>query len=123
MILYHLSKMFLIFLTLISSKVSLGINDERQFISWMRTNNQFYIGSEYHFRLGIFLTNIRYIQTINQRKGLSYRLGVNKFTCYTPSEYQSLLGIKKSKELKNRNRNPLPISSLFPIQWIGVNVV
>lgn len=43
-----------LFFVVISSKVSLGTNDEKQFVHWMRTNNQFYTGSEYYLRLGIF---------------------------------------------------------------------
>lgn len=62
----------------------------------MRTNNQFFTGSEYHLRLGIFLTNLRYIQNSNNRKDVKYRLGINKFSCYTPSEYQLLLGARMS---------------------------
>lgn len=84
--------MLFLFLKISLSKVTLGLNDERQFVDWMRVNNQFYIGSEYHLRLGIFLTNLRYIQGHNNQKGIRYRLGVNKFACYTPSEYKLLLG-------------------------------
>ena len=84
--------MLFLFLRISLSKVTFGLNDERQFVDWMRVNNQFYIGSEYHLRLGIFLTNLRYIQDHNNQKGIKYRLGVNKFTCYTPSEYKLLLG-------------------------------
>lgn len=94
--------MLYLFFVAISSKVSFGINDERQFVNWMRTNNQFFTGSEYHLRLGIFLTNIRYIQNFNRRKGLSFTLGINKFSCYTPLEYRSLLGVggSRSREIK-----------------------
>ena len=69
---------------IVASKVTFGLNDEHQFVNWMRANNQFFTGLEYHLRLGIFLTNLRYIKNYNNRKGLSYRLGVNKFACYTP---------------------------------------
>lgn len=78
-----------------ASKVYLGLTEERQFIQWMRTNNKFYTGDEYHFRLGIFLSNSRYIQEFNRRKGLTYHLSVNQFSCFTSAEYESLLGAKR----------------------------
>lgn len=63
----------------------------------MRTNNKFYTGDEYHFRLGIFLSNVRYFQDFNRRNGLTFRVGINQFTCHTPSEYKSLLGVQVPK--------------------------
>lgn len=62
----------------------------------MRTNNKFFIGDDYHLRLGIFISNLRYCQEFNKRKGLSYKVGINKFLCHTPSEYKSLLGVQTS---------------------------
>lgn len=87
--------MFAVLLCFISSKVQLSLSEERQFLQWMRTNNNFYTGDEYHFRLGIFLSNARYCQEFNRKKGLTFRLSVNKFSCHTPSEYKSLLGAKQ----------------------------
>ena len=57
----------------------------------MRKSNQFYIGEEYHFRLGIFITNSRYIREFNSVKR-SFKVGLNDFSCYTTTEYKSLLG-------------------------------
>lgn len=88
--------MFAIFLGFVTSKLQLGLSEERQFLQWMRTNNQFYTGDEYHFRLGVFLSNYRYIQEYNRRNGLTFRLGINKFACHTPSEYKTLLGSRLS---------------------------
>lgn len=76
----------------ISSRIYLRPNEERQFFHWMRTNNKFYTGDEYHIRLGIVLSNVRYCQDFNKRNGLTFRVGINKFSCYTPYEYKSLLG-------------------------------
>lgn len=89
--------MFFILLCLIASKVQLTLTDERKFIQWMRTNNIFFTGDEYHFRLGIFLSNVRYCQEFNRKKNRTYHLGINKFICHTPSEYKSILGVKFSQ--------------------------
>ena len=87
--------MLALLLSFIYSKVQLTLNDERQFVQWMRINNNFYVGDEYHFRLGIFLSNVRYCQDFNRKKGLTFQLGINKFTCHTPAEYKSILGAKQ----------------------------
>lgn len=86
--------MLALLLHLTVSRVYLDANEERNFIQWMRDNNQFYTGNEYHIRLGIFISNYRYIQNFNLRSGLTFRLGLNKFSCHTPSEYNSLLGTR-----------------------------
>lgn len=76
-----------------ASKVFLDLSEERQFVRWMRTNNVLYTGSEYYLRLGIFISNIRYAQEFNRRKGLKFRLGANRFSCFTPAEYRAMLGV------------------------------
>lgn len=87
-----------------SSKVFVSTNEEKSFVSWMRSTNSFFSGDEYHLRLGIFLTNSRYVQQFN-RKSKSFKLSLNKFACLTPQEYQSMLGVlsigKIRKELQN----------------------
>ena len=98
-----------------SSKVHLGLTEERQFLQWMRTNNKFFTGDEYHFRLGIFISNSRYCQEFNRRNGLTFRVGINQFSCHTPSEYKSILGVQganqkyinnKSKQVKHKFTAP-----------------
>lgn len=85
--------MFALLLSFISSKVHFSLTEERQFLQWMRANNKFYIGDDYHLRLGIFISNARYCQEYNKRKGLTFTVGINQFSCHTPSEYKSLLGV------------------------------
>lgn len=80
---------------------------------------------EYHFRLGIFLSNLRYIQNFNRKKGLTFRLGINKFACYTQSEYKLLLGLNSNKNAqtkinyKRKFLGPPPLS----FDWRDKNVV
>ena len=63
---------------------------------------QYFTGNECNFRLGIFLTNFRLIQEFNSNKK-SYKIGLNRFSCYTSSEYKSLLGHKQiSIQLKHQ---------------------
>lgn len=100
--------MLSLFFCFIASKVFLNVNDERQFVNWMRIHKTFYIGDEYNLRLGIFLTNLRYVRNFNKIHGRTYSLSMNRFSCYTPTEYNSLLGttipIEKieAKPIKNR---------------------
>ncbi|KAK8897620.1 hypothetical protein M9Y10_015582 [Tritrichomonas musculus] len=86
--------MLAILISLASSSIKL-LNEERSFLSWMRSNNNYYIGDEYHFRLGLYISRIRYIQEFNKRPGNTFKVGLNKFSCYTPAEYQTLLGFRK----------------------------
>ncbi|KAK8893283.1 hypothetical protein M9Y10_021700 [Tritrichomonas musculus] len=88
--------MLALFLGLASSSLKL-INEERGFLNWMRSNNQYFVGDEYNLRLGLYLARSRYIQEFNKRKGNTFKVGFNKFSCYTPVEYQSLLGFRMDK--------------------------
>ena len=65
-------------------------NEEKSFITWMRSNNQFYTGDEYFIRLGIFITNARYVREHNSAQK-TFRIGLNRFAASTPAEYKSLL--------------------------------
>ena len=66
-------------------------HEEKSFVSWMRSTNQMYTGEEYHLRLSLYLTAARRVQETNKaNKG--YLLTLNKFACYTPAEYKTLLG-------------------------------
>lgn len=64
---------------------------EKSFLNWMRTNNRFYTGDEYHLRFGIFLANSRFVQQHN-KGNYHYKVALNKFSTYTPAEFRSLLG-------------------------------
>ena len=74
----------------------------------MRTNNKFYTGDEYQFRLGIFLSNVRYFREYNRRSGLTFRLGVNKFSCHTFTEYKSLLGVLERSNSRSSQKVRYP---------------
>lgn len=77
-------------------------HEEKSFLSWMRRSNQFYTAEEYHFRLGVFLSNSRRVQEFNSGKK-TFKVGLNKFACYTPAEYRTLLGhIPKSTATRSR---------------------
>lgn len=86
--------MFALLFSLVASKLRLGLTEERQFLQWMRTNNKFYVGDEYHVRLGLFISHSRYCQEFNRRNGLTFKVGVNQFSCHTPAEYKSILGVR-----------------------------
>jgi len=66
-------------------------NEERAFLSWMREHNQFYVGDEYAFRLGVFLSNQRYISEFNKDSSKKFKLGLNRFSALTHNEYKAFL--------------------------------
>lgn len=71
--------------------------EERNFLNWMRSTNQYYVGDEYNLRLGLYMARSRFIQEFNKRKGNTFTVGFNKFSCYTPAEYKTLLGFRMDK--------------------------
>jgi C1A family cysteine protease len=75
--------------------------EERSFISYLRLNGLIYTGEEYYFRLGIYLTNQRYVKEFNHQKQSSFKLGMNHLAAFTQAEYRILLGAKhKSSSIK-----------------------
>lgn len=97
------------------------LHEERTFVEWMRSTNQLYTGSEYHFRLGLFMANCKYITEFNkQKKG--FQLTLNKFAAYTRAEYASLQGGLTGALNTGRTaetRNDVPES----LDWRESNVV
>lgn len=83
-----------LFTSFVSSAL-IETHEEKAFLSWMRENNYAYIGEEYAFRLGIYLSNMRYIKEHN-KAGSSYKLEGNRFAAFTPAEYRSMLSKPKS---------------------------
>ena len=112
-------------ITLVSFAFSALIapHEEKKFLSWMRNTNQYYTSEDYHFRLGIFLTNQRRVNEFNSAKR-SFKVGLNKFSCYTPSEYKVLLGHfqtpTQSRSIINQKSNDdIPEA----VDWREKNVV
>jgi cathepsin L len=67
-------------------------HEEKSFVYWMREHGKLYTGDEYHMRLGVWLTNLRYVQEQNAVR--SFSVGMNSLADLTPSEYRGLLGFK-----------------------------
>ena len=65
-------------------------HEEKSFLNWMRKHNRIFVGDEYNFRLGIFLSNQRRVQEHNKKS--TFTLGLNHLSCLTTAEYRSLLG-------------------------------
>ena len=84
----------LLLLSVFCTSLLVSQQEERAFVSWMRDTSRFYSGEEYHFRLGIFLANLRYIQEHNSHKP-GFRLGLTSLAALTPSEYASLQGVNR----------------------------
>ncbi|KAK8880483.1 hypothetical protein M9Y10_003159 [Tritrichomonas musculus] len=93
--------MLSLFFITISSKLYYTQQEEKSFLSWMRTNSQIYTGDEYHLRLGIYLTNSRLVKTHNNSKS-KFKVTLNKFACLTPTEYRSLLGFRYTNDKLSR---------------------
>jgi cathepsin L len=62
---------------------------ERSFVSWMRSNGVLFVGTEYHLRFGIYMSNARYVRAHNAHH--SYKLSLNRFAASTTAEYRLLL--------------------------------
>lgn len=84
--------MFFFLISLIASSI-VRPHEEKSFVSWMKIHNLYYTGEEYHFRLGIFLTTLRFIKEHNAGNE-KFKVGLNQFAAYTPTEYKSLLNAK-----------------------------
>lgn len=93
--------MLSLFFITISSKLYYTQQEEKSFLSWMRSNSQIYTGDEYHLRLGIYLTNSRLVKTHNNSKS-KFKVTLNKFACLTPTEYRSLLGFRYTNDKLSR---------------------
>lgn len=87
-----------------ANSILINSHEEKSFLSWMRESNVFYVGDEYHLRLGIFITNSRFVQKFNSQKR-TFKVSLNKFACYTPSEYKILLGRFQNSRKQELNNN------------------
>ena len=63
-------------------------NDERSFLTYMRRINEFFVGEEYAFRLGIYMANKRYVEEFNREGSHKFKVGLNNIAHLTPSEYR-----------------------------------
>lgn len=77
-------------LTTFAMSILIMLHGVKSFVSWMRTNNLLDTGGEYYLRLGICLTNSRYVANFRG----NYKVSLNKFTSQTPAEIRSLLTLK-----------------------------
>ncbi|KAK8888635.1 hypothetical protein M9Y10_033367 [Tritrichomonas musculus] len=112
--------MFL-FLTSFASCAYILQHEEKSFLSWMRSTNQFFTGDEYKLRLGIFLTNSRLVQQHNSAHK-KFTVKLNKFAAYTPSEYQALLGFRMILK-RYRETRPSRKLSIANFDWREKGVV
>lgn len=74
-----------------ASCIGILAHEEKAFVSYMRETGKFFTGDEYHLRLGIYLSNKRYVQEHNAGKS-TFKLGLNHLSHLTPAEYKALLG-------------------------------
>jgi cathepsin L len=75
----------------------------------MRETNNFFVGDEYHARLGIWLTNKRFVQEFN-KKG-DFMLSLNHLAHYTEAEYKAILGFN-NHEAKAEKRTIKPSNDI-----------
>lgn len=96
---YIFIKMFLNFLIVSTLGLIIKSSEERSFLHWMRESKNFYIGEEYHFRLGVWIANYRYIQSQNTDFSKKhFKCGMNSLSALTSSEYRSYLGYRLNKD-------------------------
>lgn len=95
--------------------------EEKAFVGWMKETGNIFTGDEYHFRLGIWLSNKRYVQEKN-RVNLGFTLALNRFAHLTENEYRSMLGYKyghKSYPITKNIKNDVPTE----IDWREQGIV
>ena len=82
-----------------------------------------YTSDEYQLRLGIFLSNLRYVQQCKNSKR-TFSVGLNKFACFTPSEYRSLLA-RKTPSIRRQAINKLSTKNDLPdsVDWREKGIV
>lgn len=95
-------------------------HQEKSFLNWMKNTNQLFVGNEYQIRFGIWLTNQRLVHEQNSG-GFSFQISMNKFAALTPSEYQSLLGFKRTSKRKPSQKSKLvPTDAIVDWRTKGV---
>lgn len=82
--------MFLLFATIITSKLYIDTHNEKEFLNWMKETNNFFVGEEYYFRFGIWLSNKRLIHEHNAAKK-GFTLSLNHISHLTNAEYRALM--------------------------------
>ncbi|OHT01363.1 Oryzain alpha chain [Tritrichomonas foetus] len=87
-----------------ASSINILQHEEKAFVSWMRSTNQYYTGDEYYLRLGIYLSNKRLVQEHNSNKANTFRLTLNKFAAMTPSELKTYNGLLTTSEPQKAER-------------------
>ena len=90
-----------------ASSLVVAPHEERAFLEWMRDNSVSFTGSEYHFRLGVFLSNARWIRSFNSQKK-SFKVALNCFAALTPAEYRARLTSRMPAKFEKHGRTPLP---------------
>lgn len=87
---------FVAFVTFCFSKPLILKSQERSFLNWMRENNKFFVGEDYHLRLGIWITNLQYVFSHNKQSKKTFKLAMNSLSHLTPAEYKALLNNRMS---------------------------
>ena len=94
------------FLSSLAQSAFVQAHEERAFLAWMKEHNQMFVGEEYSFRLGVFLSNKRYISEFNKAGNRKFTLGVNRFAAMTQSEYKAFLtkprSVHEKKTIKSQ---------------------
>lgn len=111
--------MFLFFYSFVSASIKIDKEGEKEFINYMRMYNLLFTGEEYHFRLGVYLSTVRYVNDFNKQKK-SFKLRLNHFSHLTLSEYQSLLGVKGFHQLSKGILAPKRFGDSYDWRSYGV---
>ena len=115
--------MFVCLLSFATAAVLIEPHQEKAFLSWMREHSVTYTGEEYFLRLGVYLSNAKYVQNFNKQKK-SFKLALNKFATWTPAEYRTLLSkvpLTYQKHDKSRKCTLKEIPD--EIDWRDQNIV
>jgi cathepsin L len=83
----------------------------------MKQTGNMFVGDEYAYRLGVFLTNQRYVHEFN-RAGKPYKLEVNEFSHLTGSEILTITsGSRITNYVDNAKNDDYPLPKDVPDTW------
>ena len=103
--------MFALFVAATSSAL-IKAHEEKSFLGYMREFGVYFTGDEYNLRLGIFLSNLRFIQEHNAGES-TFKLGINHLSHLTPAEYRSMLGARQGQNYEGISSNGFKAPDAF----------
>ncbi|CDW82799.1 cathepsin l [Stylonychia lemnae] len=92
--------------------------EDQEFLKFITLHGKSYATKEeFQFRQNLFKSNLLKIRMHNAQNGVSYRLGVNKFSDMTPEEYKKRLGYLPHNVDQSKVKYLAPSNGDNTIDW------